>query len=151
MDAIYENIKKGVQTVKTEAGKLTKAVIGKTNNIVDITKLNLVKTETEGKINKLYQQIGESVYDRYLSGTNPDGDISGICIEIDKFKNELKDLNEQLAEYKNTVACPECGQYNSKDSDYCSKCGSHISVKPQYAAPDVVDIVPDTENENHYE
>lgn len=147
MDAIYENIKKGVQTVKTEAGRLTKAVIGKTNNIVDITKLNLVKTETEGKINKLCQQIGELVYEKYLSGTTPEDDIGGICIEIDKFKTELKDLNEQLAEYKNTVACPECGQFNSKDSEYCSKCGTHISSKVQYAAPEVVDIVPDTENE----
>lgn len=138
MEKLIENLKNSVQTAKSEAGKLAKVVIDKTNNIVDTTKLSLAKNDTEGKINKLYQQIGEIVYKKYLADGETETDINDICIELDKFKTELDDLNEQIAELKNTVVCPSCGENNNKGNEYCSKCGTHLSGTVQSAAPDVI-------------
>ncbi|MDD6735306.1 MAG: zinc ribbon domain-containing protein [Clostridiales bacterium] len=142
MEKLIENIKKGAQTAKTEAGRLTKVVIDKTTNIVDITKLSLAKNDTESKISTLYRQIGESIYKKYLSGRDFESDISDVCVEIDKFKAELDELSDQIAGLKNTVVCTKCGQYNNKDSEYCSKCGTHITSETETVAPDViVDVV----------
>ena len=56
MDKLIDTIKKGLSIAVTEAGKLTKTVAGKTNNLVDVTKLNLALNETERKISGLYEK-----------------------------------------------------------------------------------------------
>lgn len=146
MDNIIENIKKGMQTAKTEAGKLTKVVMDKTNSLVDSTKLTLAKNSTENKLNELYSQIGKAVYEEYRNGAEFDGEIGVNCVEIDKFRSELDDLNEQLAELKNIVECPDCGQACSKDSDYCPKCGTKLTDADNTIPFDTtVDVIPDCE------
>ena len=149
MDKLFDNLKKGVSIAKNEAEKFTKVVIDKTTNIVDITKLNLSKSDAENKINKLYEQIGEIVYKEYANGIEFDGKIGDLCIEIDKFKAQTDEINEQIASLKNTVVCTDCGQYNEKSSEYCSKCGAKLNPEDTVTVtPDaVIDIVPKDEEE----
>lgn len=144
MDKLLDNLKKGVSIAKNEAGKLGKALKTTTTNIVDITKLNLTLSDTENKIKDLYIAIGESIYKDYTEGGEVTGEIGEHCIEIDRFKKETEVLKEQIASLKNTVACPSCGQYNDKDSEYCSKCGSKLSEVSEPVTPDaVIDVIPD--------
>lgn len=138
MDNFIENLKKGMKTAKSEAGRLTKTLAGKTGSIVDSTKIAIAKNGTESKINELYAKIGKIVYDKHSHGKEIGGEIGELCIHLDKFVSELNDLNEQLAELKNTVTCPSCGSDNCKESTFCSDCGARLSSNSDTATVDIV-------------
>lgn len=140
MDKLFDNLKKGVSVVKNEAGRLGKELKNTTSNIVDITKLKLTLNDTEKKINDLYELIGEKVYNAYIDGTEIKSELDGHCIEIDRFKKEAETLKEQISSLKNTVLCLSCGQYNDKDSEYCSKCGSKLSNTETVVPDDIIDV-----------
>lgn len=127
MDKFINNLKRGFGLAVTEAEKLTKVVADKTSTMVDVTKLKLTLNETERKTDKLYEKIGELVYAKHKSGTEFDGELGSICSEIDTLKEEITNLNEQIAALKNTVVCPSCDQANDKANEYCSKCGEKLS------------------------
>ena len=138
--------------IKDSAGRFAKIALDKTTNAVDITKLNLAKNETEGKISKLYSKIGEIIYTQYKDGAGFDGDISDALAEIDKFKAEAEEIAEQIAALKSTAACPECGQQNGKSSEYCSKCGAKLkeddipeAVEEAEEVDAAVDVAPEEE------
>ncbi|MBO5059416.1 MAG: hypothetical protein J6C82_00700 [Clostridia bacterium] len=138
MDKLLDNIKKGVTIAVSEAEKLTKVVVDKTTNIVDITKLNLALNETEGKLNKLYAKIGEIVYTKYAEGAEFDGELGEICKEITSFKEEADKLKEQIAELKSSAVCANCGQHNDKESGFCSKCGAKLTGQEPCNTEDTV-------------
>lgn len=150
MSTLWDDLKDKLSVAKEGAGKIAKIAIDKTTNAVDITKLTLAKNESDGKINKLYAKIGEMIYEQYSAGTEFDGELSEILVEIDKFKAESEELKEQIASLKSVSACPNCGQQNEKSSGYCSKCGTKLAedVEQEVLAEDAdvdatVDIAED--------
>ncbi|MCR4693079.1 MAG: zinc ribbon domain-containing protein [Firmicutes bacterium] len=132
---------------KDGASRFAKKAIDKTTTAVDITKLNLAKSDTEGKISKLYTKIGEIIYNRYKEGNEFDSDISEVFVEIDKFKAELDEICEQISSLKNTVACQGCGQQNPKGSQFCSKCGEKLSAEEEANEEDAASVDVVTEEE----
>ena len=144
MDKFIDNLKKGFSVFVSEAGKITKTVAGKTNNLVDVTKLNLTLNDTGRKISTLYEKIGEAVYEKYLAGEITDDSFVDLFKEIDAFKDEQEILKAQIAELKNAITCPECGQNNDKGSEFCSKCGAKLTEEQEapeeYKVIEVVDF-----------
>lgn len=126
---------------KDGAGRFAKKAIDKTTTAVDITKLNLAKNDTEGKIDKLYKKIGENIYNQYKDGAEFDGDIADVLVEIDKFKADLAEMGDQIAALKNTVSCPSCSQQNPKSSAFCSKCGEKLKDDEESEEDAAVDVV----------
>ncbi len=146
MDKLIDTIKKGLSIAVTEAGKITKTVAGKTNNLVDVTKLNLALNEAERKIVALYEKIGETVYAKYTEGALSCDEFDEILKEIDAFKAEQESIKAQIAELKNAITCPECGVNNDKGSEFCSKCGAKLSAEDEKAEEDkVIEVTEFTE------
>jgi len=146
VDKLIDTIKKGLSIAVTEAGKITKTVAGKTNNFVDVTKLNLALNEAEKKVSALYEKIGETVYGKYAEGELNCNEFDEILKEIDAFKAEQESLKAQIAELKNSITCPECGANNDKGSEFCSKCGSKLSADVESADEDkVIEVTEFTE------
>ena len=50
-----------------------------------------------------------------------------MCESIDELIKEKADLNEKLADLKDTVKCSDCGKNNSADAIYCTKCGAKLN------------------------
>ncbi len=143
MDNFLDKIKKGAEVAMTEAKKLTKVVKDKTTDIVDVTKLNFSLNEIEGKIEKLYIKIGESVY-KSSCGEDTDLDIDALCAEISDLFENANDIKEQIAEVKNTVTCPTCNEQASKAAGFCSNCGTKLGAKEE--TDDMVIEVADLED-----
>ena len=151
MSTIWDDLKDKLSQAKEGAGKIAKIALDKTTNAVDITKLNIAKSEADSKINKLYAKIGEVIYEQYKDGTEFDGVIGESLIEIDRFKEESENLKAQIAELKSTAPCPSCGQQNDKSSEYCSKCGAKLLNDTEDEAPEddegeapaTVDVAPE--------
>ena len=126
MDEIFEKIKFGAKKVKKGAKQVTKQVVRKTNDAVSHTKIRFAINETEGKVTELYEEIGRAVYGEYLKTGETSEDMLDRCVRIDKLFEEVDDLKEKLAELKQSVKCPNCGEYNKNGSLYCSHCGAAI-------------------------
>ena len=124
-----------------------KTVAGKTNNLVDVTKLNLALNDTERKISDIYEKIGEVVYQKYTAGEITEDSFDDLFKEIDAFKAEQESLKAQIAELKNAVTCSQCGQNNDKDSEFCSKCGAKLSKEEEAPEEDKVIEVVDFDEE----
>jgi len=137
---IWDNLKDKLFVAKESAGKYAKIALDKTNNVVDITKLNISKNDTENKIAKLYKKIGEIVYSEYQNGSAFDGELGEIMIEIDQFTEELSQIKEKISSLKNGVTCSNCGTQNDKDSEFCSKCGVRLT------SDDIEEPVEDADN-----
>ena len=146
MDKLFENLKKGFNYAKNEAENLGKSLKNTTINMVDKTKLNLTLSDTEKKVKDVYAAIGESLYKDYTEGADIPDNFLEYCVEIDRFNKEIEVLREQISVLKNTVECPNCGQFNNKSGEYCSKCGHKIYADEETVVPDaVIEVIPDEE------
>ena len=126
MEEMFDKIKEQAYKAKDGAVKLTKTVIGKTNNVVSQTKVKFAISETEDKIKEIYCEMGKYAYERYKDSGNCCDGVAEKCGKVDALREELSELKEQLAELKETVRCPKCGGYNHTDDIYCSKCGEKL-------------------------
>ena len=147
MDKFMDNLKKGFSVFVSEAGKITKTVAGKTNNLVDVTKLNFTSSDIDRKISSIYEKIGKSVYEKYLADEITDDSFVDLFKEIDAFKAEQEIIKAQIAELKNAVTCPECGQNNDKNNEFCSKCGAKLTEEEEDTEEDKVIEVVDFDEE----
>ena len=137
MDELFDRIKGGASKAKDSAERIAKEVAKRTSNAITHTKLNFAANEAQGKVKDIYREIGKSMYKRYLDGADYEESFSDSFKQLDKLFEEIEMLNAKIAELKNSLKCPECGAYNSSDSEYCSKCGSHIE---QDAADEEFDV-----------
>lgn len=136
MEEVFDKLKEHASKAKDGALKLTKTVIGKTNNVVSQTKLKFAISETEDKIKEIYAEMGKLVYDTYKSTGAVDDSLAEKCRKIDALVLEAAELKEQLAELKETVKCADCGAYNHADDTYCSKCGAKLEKNNEFSFED---------------
>ena len=137
MDKFFDNLKKGVSVALSGTEKFAKVVKDKTVTIYDSTKLNLALNDTEGKVSKHYQKIGEIMYREYKDNRNVGDEIEAYCEEIDEFLAEIKALRERMSDLKNASVCPACQNPTDKSGDFCSKCGARLSDDEE----DVIQVV----------
>ena len=126
MESIFDSVKIYASRMKDETTKVAKHIWCKTNDLVDKTKLSVAISDIEGKINDIYKQIGETVYNSYESGDEYSDSINECCEKISALNDEIVQLKKELTKYKSGVQCG-CGQYNEKGASYCSKCGASIN------------------------
>lgn len=136
MEFSWDNVKSKIFSASESAGKYAKIAFDKTTNMVDVTKLNLAKSDTENKMSKLYAKMGEKIYTEYLNGTEFDGEFGEIMQELDKYKEELDGIKEKLLTIKSASVCPECGERNPKENEYCSACGAKLTADDAEAEND---------------
>ena len=137
MEKLFDNIKKGMSIALNETEKIAKVVKKKTVHIYDTTKLNVALNDTQGKLDKHYQKIGEIIYQRYLDNRNVGEEIEAYCEEIDAFVAEGKELKSRIAALKDNSVCSSCGKTVDNSSDYCPSCGKKLSEDDD----DVIHIV----------
>lgn len=89
----FENFGKKLSTMASVAAK-------KTNEQVQIAKLNLDKAGLEKDIDGVYLAMGKYNYAAYKNGIAVSSDLLDYCAEIDKLKAEIALLTEQIAKVK---------------------------------------------------
>ncbi|MCI8404969.1 MAG: hypothetical protein HFE49_08735 [Clostridia bacterium] len=141
MEEVFDKLKEQASKAKDGALKLTKTVIGKTNNVVSQTKLKFAISDTEDKIKEIYTEMGKSIYDCYKATGDADNSLIEKCGKIDALMIEVAEFKEQLAELKETVKCDECGAYNHSEDVYCSKCGAKLLKDSGFSSEDDDNVV----------
>lgn len=116
--------------IKSKVTETAKSAIKKSNEIVEITKLNIAIGDAQNDINKVLKDIGKIIYDAYKDGDLFNEEIADKCTKIDSKAEEISEMRQKLSELKKVQVCPECGKENEYDAFYCSYCG-HKMAKEQ--------------------
>lgn len=131
MDELFDKLKDGASKAKDNAEKIAKRVAHRTSNVISQTKLTFAVNEAQNKIKDAYSEIGKIMYKKHLDGAETDESFTDLIEQIDKLMNEVSMLNDKIAELKNSLKCPECGAFNTVDSEYCCKCGAHLKSESE--------------------
>jgi len=115
-------------------GKKAGEAVKKSGELVEITKLNMNITTEEGKIQKLYNQIGKKVYENYCQTDKVDELFAEDCNTIKDYENTIRNLKNKIMEIKNMKICTNCGAELERTTVFCPKCGAKQDM-PESSQP----------------
>ena len=110
--------------------KIAKKTSETTSRLAKETKLRMKISDTKGKIDDIYEEIGKNVYENHL---NKKDDLDKII----KARNEILVL-------KNRKTCKKCFEEIDADCKFCPKCGAKQPERPAEEAKEV-EIIPNEE------
>ena len=116
------NVEEFVGNVKSGAERLAKDVAGKTETFVGQMKLQYAIKSLKSKIDEALVDLGGFIYEEFAD-EDIEGPVKDKCNHIRELYEELNALNDELASLKDTVVCPECGNFNQREARFCSVCG----------------------------
>lgn len=125
--AFLENLGKSI-------GGAAQAAARKSGELVEITKLNVNINSEEDKIQKLYSQIGKTIFEKYTATGEAADDIKEACEAITVHEQNIKGLKDKISEVKGTKQCVGCGTEMEKAQIFCSKCGARNEIVSAPAA-----------------
>ena len=128
--------------------KATQQAVDRTSTFFESTKISARISGEQKEIEKLYQNIGESVYRQVQAGKfAPASDIKAVIDEIKGHENQIDAFKQNLANVKGMKVCPNCKEVIPSDVAFCPKCGAPTpiakEVKPAEAEPEVHEEVKD--------
>ena len=114
---MYKISKKAVDTyhaASKQAGKVAKEF-----------KLKAQMTENKGKIQEFYEDIGKTVYEKYIlkEESNIERDLINKCGMIDTLAEGTESIRMELLKLKDLKQCPQCHYEIYYDFHYCPNCG----------------------------
>ena len=108
--------------IKDGASKAKK----KSVNIIETSKLNIEISSLNKSIRGLYEEIGEGLYKKYLSGKGIDDSFKDYCKEIQSLSKKMGSLRRKILKSKDMCACKFCGTTIAKASSFCPSCGMKL-------------------------
>lgn len=107
-------------------GKTAKTVTKKSEDLVEITKLNLAIGNEEDKIKKLLLEIGGELYAKYTEGHNFDEQLTEKCTQVEAIHNSIASLKDKIngLKVKDQPSCCDCctEEENKEETPCCSEC-----------------------------
>lgn len=111
---------------------MTDQVSKKTGEVVEVKRLNN-QIRITGKYNSDdYGNIGKMMYQKYKKGEEIDEQVRVVCEQIEKRIQEIKTMEQQIADHKGVIRCNKCGGYAGRGAVYCPKCGAKLQDSPDF-------------------
>ena len=119
-----------LENLGKRVGEAAQAVAKKSGGLVEITKLTVNINSEEDRIQKLYTQIGKSIFEKYSVSGVTEHEAREFCETIKLHEQNIKALRVKIAEIKGTKQCVGCGTDMEKTQMFCSKCGAKNEADP---------------------
>lgn len=103
-----------------------KSVTKKSEDIVEIAKLNLSIGNEEDKIKKLLYEIGSELYRSYINGQSFGELYDGKCSEVKQHEENIKALRDRVLLLKGNKTCKTCSSIVGLEVNYCPNCGEKL-------------------------
>ncbi len=120
MDFLTDIGKKITETAKT--------VTRKSEDIVEITKLNLTIGSDEDKIKRMFYEIGSELYKNYLEDRSFGEYFDAKCGEIKEMEANIARIKERILTLKGSKACKACNAVVDIEVNYCPNCGAKVET-----------------------
>lgn len=113
IDKISKRTVETYKNARKSAGKLAKEV-----------KLKSQMSENKRKIEELYEDIGKTVYEKYVLNEeiNVNRDLLNNCSMIDILADENEDIRMEILKLKDLKQCPKCNYEIYYDFHFCPNC-----------------------------
>ncbi len=109
-----------------KASETYNAASEKTGKLAKEAKLRMKMNENKSKINEIYAQIGQKVYERHTTNgeINIKKDLEEECTRIDVLSAEIETCLKEIMLLKDKKQCVKCFSEIEKDANFCNKCGA---------------------------
>lgn len=97
----------------------------KTEKAIDISKVQIEKSQLVCKLKEEYASLGKLCYAMSETGEDYSENMKAKIINIHNLKEEIAILNGKLNKPK-SKACSNCGNVTENKSEYCPKCGERL-------------------------
>lgn len=123
---------------------VAKNVTNKTNDIIEITKLNSKIAAEEGKIKELVMRLGEACLAEFNGGAKLSPAMTEICNAISESRERIESINAEVDVIKTVgsvnkhaeatrqeteeleIKCPGCGALIAAGTKFCGVCGTKL-------------------------
>lgn len=95
----------------------------KSENLIEISKLNMAISSDEKLINEIYLKLGKKVFKDYKDNKILDNSLVEKCEEIEEINKDIASLKKKVLKLKDKKQCKKCGETMEKEADFCPKCG----------------------------
>lgn len=101
----------------------------KTGEVVNAQKQKFDIASLENKRSKDFEKLGEIYFSLIKNSDIEDAQTKELVEAIIEKENEIAQLNDELNAVKNKRICPNCQANISKNSVYCSACGTKLEIE----------------------
>lgn len=105
-----------------KASETTAKAMQKAQELSEISKINLLVSEEEKKINAAYYQIGKLYVSVY--GSEGEEDFSGMVATVLDGECKINEYKRQIQVIKGVQRCEKCGAEVARGVAFCSSCGA---------------------------
>ena len=109
-----------------KASEVYNSTAEKTNKLTKEMKLKSTINDTKGKINKLYQEIGEDLFNKYQEHklNEIEKDFSEQFYQLELYKKEIDEAQNEIYTLKNIRLCEKCQKEMNSTAKFCPFCGA---------------------------
>lgn len=116
----FDQVAKKISTGTSIASK-------KTDELIATAELKMTISKLENEIEDAIYQLGESVFNSYISSNNMSGnEIQVRCKEIQRMYKSITRLKKNYNAYKGLAGCRTCGADIEEGFRYCPSCGNRV-------------------------
>ncbi len=114
--------------IAKSVGDGAKTAVKKSEDMVEVAKLNKSITNEEDRIKLTYIEMGKIIYSKYENNEVIEDELIEFCNKIDEFHDNISSIKQKIAEIKNVKVCSNCGAEIELATEFCVKCGSKQEI-----------------------
>lgn len=104
------------------------AATRKSQDALEINKLNSQIKKLEGDADKLYQSIGEKIYrDPILAKQETKNHVQAQVHALEHLHRQIQEIRRKTLFLKDLVECDSCQRVVAIQTKYCPDCGNNIN------------------------
>lgn len=119
--------------VGRKISKVGQDVAQSTKNFTEISRLNSLIDEENGKIRQYYHEIGKIYFENFKD--DPEAVLVNYIEAVKMSFAEIDRYNEQIKTIKGIRSCPTCGGDVINESVFCNHCGTRM---PEIMRPEPI-------------
>ncbi|MDP4143713.1 MAG: zinc ribbon domain-containing protein [Bacillota bacterium] len=114
----------GLEKVKNSIQEVSEEFVNKSQDMIQISKINLEIASYENEVKEIYESIGIRVFENYKQNTPVNKEFGNECERIRQIKKNIKGKRKEILKIKRKKICKNCGNEIGKDVKFCNFCGS---------------------------
>ena len=107
--------------------EVSQTTIKKSVGAANAAKLNLMISDEERKIDKMYEAIGKKYAELHEEDFEPV--YAEMMSSIRECKNRIMDYQHSIHKIKGMMTCPCCGKDIAEGGMFCPQCGASVKTE----------------------